>query len=91
MYWDEKRAQLIAFSAIFIALSAVGAWISIPIRPVPFTMLNQFVLLTAIVMKRYAVIPMGLYVLFGTLGLPIFANFTAGPEILRGPNGRFLI
>lgn len=50
-----------------------------------------FMLLAAAVMKRYAVIPVGLYVLLGTLGLPIFHNGTAGIGILLGPTGGFLI
>lgn len=91
MYGDEKRARLIAASAIFVALIAVGGWISIPVLMIPFTMQNFFMLLAAAVMKRYAVIPVGLYVLLGTLGLPIFHNGTAGIGILLGPTGGFLI
>ncbi|MDR0980952.1 MAG: biotin transporter BioY [Methanocalculaceae archaeon] len=91
MYGDEKRSRLLAASAIFVALIAVGGWISIPILMIPFTMQNFFMLLAAAVMKRYAVIPVGLYVLLGTLGLPIFHNGTAGIGILLGPTGGFLI
>ncbi|MDV0440862.1 biotin transporter BioY [Methanorbis furvi] len=91
MYGNEKRSQLIAFSAVFVALIAVGGWISIPIMMIPFTMQNFFMLLAAAVMKRYAVIPVGLYVLLGTLGLPIFHNGTAGIGVLLGPTGGFLI
>ncbi|MDE2523343.1 MAG: biotin transporter BioY [Methanocorpusculum sp.] len=91
MYGDEKRARLLAASAIFVALIAVGGWISIPVLMIPFTMQNFFMLLAAAVMKRYAVIPVGLYVLLGTLGLPIFHNGTAGIGILLGPTGGFLI
>ena len=91
MYGDEKRSQLIAFSAIFVALIAVGGWISIPIMMIPFTMQNFFILLAAAVMKRYAIIPVGLYVLLGTLGLPLFHNATSGLGVLLGPTGGFLI
>ena len=91
MYGNEKRARLLAESAAFIALIAVGGWISIPILIIPFTLQNIFILLAAAVMKRYAVIPVGLYVLFGSLGLPIFHNGTAGLGVLLGPTGGFLI
>ena len=91
MYGNEKRARLLAESAVFIALIAVGGWISIPILIIPFTLQNIFILLAAAVMKRYAVIPVGLYVLFGSLGLPIFHNGTAGLGVLLGPTGGFLI
>ncbi|RBQ24813.1 MAG: hypothetical protein ALMCE001_09880 [Methanocorpusculum sp. MCE] len=75
---------------MFVALITVGGWISIPFV-VPFTLQTMFVLLAASVMKKYAVIPTALYVLFGTLGLPIFHNGTSGIGILFGPTGGFLI
>lgn len=91
MYGNEKRARLLAFSAVFVALIAVGGWISIPLLMIPFTLQNLFILLAAAVMRRYAVIPVALYVLLGTIGLPVFHNGTAGPGILLGPTGGFLI
>ncbi|MDO9522954.1 MAG: biotin transporter BioY [Methanocorpusculum sp.] len=90
MYGNEKRSSLIIYSAVFVALITVGGWISIPFI-VPFTLQTLFVLLAASVMKKYAVIPAALYVLFGTLGLPLFHNGTAGIGILFGPTGGFLI
>jgi len=90
MYGNEKRSQLIIFSAVFVALITIGGWISIPFI-VPFTLQTLFVLLAAAVMKKYAMIPTTLYVLFGTLGLPLFHNGTAGIGILLGPTGGFLI
>ncbi len=75
---------------MFVALITVGGWISIPFV-VPFTLQTMFVLLAASVMKKYAMIPTALYVLFGTLGLPIFHNGTSGIGILFGPTGGFLI
>ena len=90
MYGDEKRSGLIIYSAVFVALITVGGWISIPFI-VPFTLQTLFILLAASVMKKYAVIPTALYVLFGTFGLPIFHNGTSGIGILLGPTGGFLI
>jgi len=89
MYGNEKRSQLIIFSAVFVALITIGGWISVPFI-VPFTLQTLFVLLAAAVMKKYAVIPTILYVLFGTLGLPLFHNGTAGIGILLGPTGGIL-
>ena len=90
MYGNEKRSSLIIYSAVFVALITVGGWISIPFV-VPFTLQTMFVLLAASVMNKYAVIPTALYVLFGTLGLPIFHNGTSGIGILFGPTCGFLI
>lgn len=90
MYGDEKRSALLMYSAVFTALITVGGWISVPFV-VPFTLQTLFVLLAASVMKKYAVIPAALYVMFGTLGLPLFHNGTSGLGILLGPTGGFLI
>jgi len=91
MFGDPARSQLTAYTAAFIGLIAIGSWISIPCIPVPFTLQTLFVLLAGAVMKRYAVIPVFLYVLLGTLGLPLFHNGLAGIGILLGPTGGYLI
>lgn len=85
------RARVLAYSGTLIALIAAGSWISIPLPPVPLTLQTLFVLLSGIVMKRYAVIPVGLYVLFGAAGLPVFHNGMAGLGVLLGPTGGFLL
>jgi biotin transport system substrate-specific component len=91
MFGDLTRSRLIAYSAACIGLIALGGWISIPFIPVPFTLQTLFVLLTGAVMKRRAVIPVTLFLLLGTLGLPLFHNGMAGPGVLLGPTGGYLI
>ncbi len=87
----QHRAQILAYSGTFIALIAAGSWVSIPLPPVPLTLQTLFVLLSGIGMKRYAVIPLGLYVLLGAAGLPVFHNGMAGLGVLLGPTGGFLL
>lgn len=91
MFGDLKRSRIIAYSAAFIALITLGSWISIPFFPVPLTLQTLFVLLAGAVMKRYAVIPVTLYVMLGACGLPVFHNGIAGIGILLGPTGGYLI
>ena len=91
MKGDRQRALIIAETAAFIGLIAIGSWISIPFLPVPLTLQTMFVLLAAIVMKRYAVIPATLFILFGALNLPVFHNGTSGIGVLLGPTGGYLI
>jgi biotin transport system substrate-specific component len=88
---DRQRALIIAETAAFIGLIAIGSWISVPFLPVPLTLQTMFVLLAAIVMKRYAVIPATLFILFGILNLPVFHNGTSGIGVLLGPTGGYLI
>jgi biotin transport system substrate-specific component len=91
MFGDLNRSRTIAYSAAFIGLITLGSWISVPFIPVPFTLQTMFVLLAGAVMKRYAVIPVSLYVILGALGLPLFHNGVAGIGVLLGPTGGFLI
>jgi biotin transport system substrate-specific component len=91
MFGDPQRSRIIAYSAACIGLIALGGWISIPCIPVPFTLQTLFVLLTGAVMRRYAAIPVALYLLLGTLGLPLFHNGMTGPGVLLGPTGGYLV
>ena len=91
MFGDPDRARLIAGTASCIGLIALGSWIAIPFFPVPLTLQTFFVLLTAAVMHRKAVVPVFLYVLLGALGLPLFHNGLAGIGVLLGPSGGYLI
>ena len=82
--------QMILIS-LFAALTAVGAFISVPIYPVPLTLQTLFTLLAAMTLGSV----MGassqiIYVLLGVVGLPVFAGFKAGIGILFGPTGGFL-
>ena len=77
--------------SLFAALTAVGAFISIPLYPVPLTLQTLFTLLAAMTLGSV----MGassqiIYVLLGVVGLPVFSGFKAGIGILFGPTGGFL-
>lgn len=91
MFGDLKRSRVIAYSAAFIGLIALGSWVSLPIGPIPFTLQTLFVLLAGIVMHRYGAVPVLLYVILGILGLPLFHNGMAGIGVLLGPSGGYLI
>jgi len=90
MHGNPERTALLAGTATFIALLAVGAWAAIPLGPVPVTLQSFFLLLAAPVMKRRAVIPAALYLLLGAANLPVFHSGLSGVGILLGPTGGFL-
>ena len=86
-----KKAHIYAIPAIGAALIAVLAQISIPIGPVPFTLQNFAIGLIATVFRpREAVLSVGLYLLLGAIGLPVFASGGAGFHVLVGPSGGYL-
>lgn len=63
-----------AIIPIFSVLTAVGAFIKLPIGPVPLSMQTVFVLLSGIILGRKAVYSQLIYVLLGLLGLPVFTS-----------------
>jgi biotin transport system substrate-specific component len=90
MFGNLQRSRIIAYSAAFIGLISIGAWVSVPFFPVPITLQTLFVLLAGAVMKRDAIIPVSLYVILGALGLPVFHTGATGLGILLGPTGGYL-
>ncbi len=77
--------------SLFAALTAMGAFISIPLYPVPLTLQTLFTLLAAMTLGSVmATSSQIIYVMLGVIGLPVFAGFKAGIGILFGPTGGFL-
>ncbi|NMB78121.1 MAG: biotin transporter BioY [Methanomicrobiales archaeon] len=91
MFGDIERSRIIAYTAAFIGLIALGSWISLPLGNIPLTLQTLFILLAGIILHRYGALPVLLYVVLGVLGLPLFHNGTAGIGVLLGPSGGYLI
>lgn len=78
--------------ALFAALTAVCAQISLPIGPVPITLTLLPILLCAVLMdKRYATVSTLVYVLMGLIGLPVFSGFSGGTGVLMGATGGYIV
>jgi len=87
---DPLKMSILA--ALFAGLTAVGAYIAIPVGTVPFVLANMFVLLSGLLLGPvWGPISMGLYLLMGIMGLPVFAGGAAGAARLVGPTGGFLL
>ncbi|MCS7098117.1 MAG: biotin transporter BioY [Candidatus Methanomethyliaceae archaeon] len=84
-------SRIIAVSAIFASLTAIGAWISIPIFNVPFTLQTFFVYLSVLLLRKYAFISQGIYILMGLIGLPVFAMGKSAYAALLGPTGGYIL
>lgn len=73
-----KTKQLILV-ALFAALIAIGAQISIPIGPVPITLQAPMVILAGCLLgPRYGVMSVVVYILLGLIGIPVFAGGSGG-------------
>ena len=78
--------------SLFAALTAVGAFISIPVNPIPITLQTLFTLLAGMTLGSVlGAASQVIYILLGAIGLPVFSGFKGGLGILFGPTGGFLL
>jgi biotin transport system substrate-specific component len=81
-----------AYASMFGALTAAGAFMMIPLPPVPITMQTFFVSLAGALLGGYlGAMSQAVYILLGVIGLPVFAGGKAGAGVLLGPTGGYLI
>jgi biotin transport system substrate-specific component len=81
----------IVLASMMAALTAVGAYLHIPVGPVPIVLQNLFVLLAGLLLgPRWGLASIGVYVLVGACGLPVFAGGKGGLAALAGPTGGYL-
>ncbi|MGD2185819.1 MAG: biotin transporter BioY [Desulfobacterales bacterium] len=89
---SSDQLQMMVYAALFAALTAVGAFLAIPIGPVPIVLQNMFVYLAGLLLgSRWGLASVGVYLLAGACGLPVFAGGLGGIGRLIGPTGGYLI
>jgi biotin transport system substrate-specific component len=89
---NAQQLRKMVYAALMAALTAAGAYIAIPIGPVPIVLQNLFVMLAALLLgKRWALISVAVYLVAGAVGLPVFAGGTGGIGKFVGPTGGYLI
>lgn len=88
----DVSVKPVVYSALFIALISIGAMIAIPVGPVPIVLQNMFVLLAGLILPpAWAAGCVGVYLLMGFAGLPVFAGGTSGIGKVFGPTGGYLL
>ncbi|MBW2091659.1 MAG: biotin transporter BioY [Deltaproteobacteria bacterium] len=88
----SEQVRMTVYASLFAALTAVGAFLSIPIGPVPIVLQNLFVLMAGLLLgSRWGLASIAVYLLAGACGLPVFAGGTGGIGRLVGPTGGYLI
>ena len=77
--------------ALFAALIAICAWISIPVSDIAFTLQTLGIFLTlGLLGGKRGCTAIGIYLLLGAAGLPVFSGFRGGIGILAGVTGGYL-
>ncbi len=91
-YLNKVTTTQLFWIATFSVLMVFAAQVSIPVKPVPFTLQTMLVILSgAFLGARNGALSQVAYITAGTVGLPVFANFSFGFATLAGPTGGYLI
>ncbi len=80
--------------ALFAALICASSYIVVPLpfSPVPVTAQSLAVMLAgSLLSPLQACVTLLLFILLGSIGLPVFAGGASGPGVLMGPTGGYLI
>ncbi len=88
------KTKYLILTGLFAALTAIGAYIYIPlpISPVPITLQMFFTFMAGgLLGKKYGFFSQLIYILIGAIGLPVFAGGTGGFGILFGPTGGYVL
>ena len=84
--------QGLIYAALFGVGTAAGAYIIVPVPPVPITLQTLFLYVAgALLGGRLALMSQIVYLLLGIVGLPVFAGGKAGLGVFFGPTGGYLI
>jgi biotin transport system substrate-specific component len=79
-------------TGLSIALIAAGAFITVPLGPLPFTLQTMMLgIVVCLLPQTYSVAAVGGYLALGCLGLPVFSGMRGGIAVLAGPTGGFLV
>jgi biotin transport system substrate-specific component len=88
----SRQLRMTVYASLFAALIAAGAFIAIPVGPVPIVLQNFFVLLAGLLLGwRWGLAAVGVYILAGLVGMPVFSAGRAGLGHIAGPTGGYLL
>ena len=88
---SKSKTYDLVYIGVFAVLMAVCSWISIP-TAVPFTLQTFGVFMeVGVLVVKQGTASVGLYLLLGVLGVPVFAGMTGGIGVLLGTTGGYII
>ena len=85
------RAKQMTAVALGAVLIIICSWLTVPFA-VPFTM-QTFAVFTVLILLggKLGTASIGLFVLMGLVGLPVFSGFRGGVGVLLGPTGGYIV
>jgi biotin transport system substrate-specific component len=92
MEGPSTSLRMTVYASLLAALIAAGAYLALPIGPVPIVLQNFFIFLSGLLLgPRWGAASVGVYLMAGALGLPVFAGGIGGIGRFAGPTGGYLL
>ena len=88
----SRNTRDMTVTAVMAALICVAGPLTIPFGPIPLSLATFAVYLAAAVLgSRRGLIAVGVYLLLGLVGVPVFSGFSGGVQKLAGVTGGYLV
>lgn len=85
------KLRQMSLCALFVALLAVCAWLSVPIPQGALTLQTFGIFLTlGLLGGKWGCVAIGTYLLLGSIGLPVFSGFRGGIGVLLSATGGYV-
>lgn len=83
----------VCYIGIFVAVIAVCSQVSVPLPGlVPFSLQTWAISLAGILLgAKKGVLAVAIYILLGAIGVPVFAQFRGGIDVIFGVTGGFIL
>ncbi|MFO7803995.1 MAG: biotin transporter BioY [Desulfovermiculus sp.] len=86
------QTHALVWSALLAALIAVGGYLHFPLGPVPISLQVLFVIMAGFILgPKRGLLAVGLYLVAGLVGLPVFHGGHGGLGHILGPTGGYLV
>jgi len=87
----QSRTKNIVLISLTVALTTAGAYLRVPVGPVPISLQTLFVLLSGALLGPWlGAAAMTSYIILGLIGLPLFTG-GGGPQYVLSPTFGFLL
>lgn len=89
---EDSMLRKIVLGLAGVLVLVIASQISVPLKPVPLTFQSATVILLGMAYgPRYGTYIVLTYLVAGICCMPVFAELSAGPHVIVGPTGGYLI
>lgn len=90
---DIKTKNMIIIAMITAIMCIISPFsIPLPFTPIPISLANLIIYIACCILgSKKGLVSVLLYILIGSVGLPVFSGFSGGLSKLAGPTGGYLI